>query len=51
MAPGKSGAAAFSLGGVFWLTGWLFTIGYVGLEWWQIILGLFIWPYYLGAAL
>jgi len=29
--------------------GWLFTIGYVGgLVWWQIILAIVVWPYYLG---
>ncbi len=34
--------------GPIWIMGWLFTIGYVGLVWWQIILGIVIWPYYLG---
>ncbi len=40
-----------SLGGVIWLLGWLFTIGYLKLIWWEAILGIIIWPYYIGAAL
>lgn len=34
--------------GLLWIAGWLFTIGYVGLSFWQGVLGLFVWPYYLG---
>ncbi len=34
--------------GPIWFMGWLFTIGYVGLVWWQIILAIVVWPYYLG---
>jgi hypothetical protein len=35
--------------GPIWIMGWLFSIGYVGsLVWWQIILAIAIWPYYLG---
>jgi len=36
--------------GVIWLIGWLFTIGYLKLTFWSSVLGLIIWPYYLGAA-
>ncbi len=36
--------------GVFWFIGWLFTIAFAKLIWWQAILGLVIWPYYLGLA-
>ncbi len=36
---------------VIWFIGWLFTIGYVSLVWWKILLALVIWPYYLGSAL
>lgn len=36
-------------GGV-WFIGWLFTIGYVGLSFWQGVLAIIIWPYYLGVA-
>ena len=34
-----------------WCMGWLFTIGYAGLVWWQILLAIVVWPYYLGRAL
>jgi hypothetical protein len=36
--------------GVVWFIGWLFTIAYAKLIWWQMIVGLVIWPYYLGLA-
>jgi hypothetical protein len=28
----------------------LFTIAFAQLVWWQSILGLLVWPYYLGLA-
>lgn len=34
--------------GVVWFIGWLFTIGYLKLQFWSAVLGLVIWPYYLG---
>lgn len=34
--------------GIIWVIGWLFTISFAHLVWWQAILGIFIWPYYLG---
>ncbi len=37
--------------GLIWFIGWLFTIGYLGLSFWQGVLAIIIWPYYLGAAL
>jgi hypothetical protein len=37
-----------SLGAV-WLAGWLFSIGYLKLGFWMGLLGIFIWPYFLGA--
>ncbi len=37
--------------GAIWLGGWLFTIGYLHLPFWRALLGLLIWPYYLGASL
>jgi len=40
-----------SIAGAIWFIGWLFTIGYVKLIWWQIIVGIVVWPYFLGAAL
>jgi hypothetical protein len=36
--------------GIFWLIGWLFTIAFAKLIWWQAIVGLVLWPYYLGLA-
>ena len=37
--------------GPIWLIGWLFTIGYAGLVWWEIILAIVVWPYFLGRTL
>ena len=37
------------IGGI-WFIGWLFTIAYAQLIWWQALLALVIWPYYLGLA-
>lgn len=37
-------------GGV-WFAGWLFTAGFVHLGFWQTVLALIIWPYYLGVHL
>ncbi len=36
--------------GPIWFIGWLFTVGYANLVWWQILLGLVVWPYFLGLA-
>jgi hypothetical protein len=38
-------------GGGFWFAGWLFTLAFTKLLWWQAILALVIWPYYLGVSL
>jgi hypothetical protein len=40
-----------SLAGVIWFIGWLFTIAYAQLIWWQAIIAVIIWPYYLGLVL
>ncbi len=37
--------------GAVWFIGWLFTIAFAKLGLMQILLGLVIWPYYLGVAL
>jgi hypothetical protein len=34
--------------GAAWFAGWLFTIGYLHLDFWMGVLGLFVWPYFLG---
>ncbi len=47
MGKGASGA----VGGTFWFAGWLFTIAFAQLAWWKIILGIVVWPLFLGAAL
>lgn len=39
------------LTGPIWMIGWLFTIGYAHLGFWKIVLGLVLWPFFLGAKL
>ena len=46
----RRGSAAAPSAGAFWFAGWLFTIAYAELVWWKIILGIVVWPYYLGQA-
>lgn len=36
--------------GIFWFIGWLFTMAFAKLIWWQAVLGLLVWPYFLGVA-
>ena len=43
--------AVGELVGALWFVGWLFTLVYAQLVWWQALLGIVVWPYYLGAAL
>jgi hypothetical protein len=51
MSPeGSKGNASASVAGIIWFIGWLFTIGFAHLVWWKIILGVVVWPYFLGAA-
>ncbi len=42
------GGAAPLAGGGLWFAGWLFTISFAHLAWWKIILGVVVWPYFLG---
>ena len=42
----QSGCVCF-----IWIAGWLFTIGYLHLSFWSGVLGIIIWPYYIGSAL
>jgi hypothetical protein len=37
-----------SVSGSAWFAGWLFTIGYLQLAFWQAVLAIVLWPYYLG---
>jgi len=39
------------IAGAFWFAGWLFTLAFAKLMWWQAILAIVIWPYYLGVRL
>ncbi|HKW87139.1 MAG TPA: hypothetical protein VJN21_00125 [Candidatus Acidoferrales bacterium] len=34
--------------GSLWFFGWLFTIGFLHLTFWQGLFAIVIWPYYLG---
>lgn len=34
--------------GAMWFIGWLFTIGILGLPFWNGVLALIIWPFYIG---
>ena len=38
-----------SVGGLLWIAGWLFTIGFLHLPFFKGVLALVLWPYYLGA--
>lgn len=37
--------------GGIWLAAWMFTIGFLGLTFWQGVQAIVIWPYYLGDAI
>jgi hypothetical protein len=34
--------------GLVWAAGWLFTIGFLKLGFWQGVFAILIWPYYIG---
>ena len=34
---------------ILWLIGWLFSIGFLKLQFWYGVLALLVWPYFLGA--
>ncbi len=36
--------------GIVWIIGWLFTIAFAKLTFWVAVLGIVLWPYYLGVA-
>jgi hypothetical protein len=40
--------SAGSFMGAFWFAGWLFTGAFANLVWWKWILGIVVWPFYLG---
>jgi hypothetical protein len=37
--------------GGLWVVMWLFTLGFLKLAFWQGVLAIILWPYYLGVAL
>jgi hypothetical protein len=34
--------------GAMWCAAWLFTIGFLHLNFWRGVLAVIVWPYYLG---
>ncbi len=34
---------------ILWFIGWLFSIGFLKLQFWYGVLALLAWPYFLGA--
>ena len=40
-----------SVGGLLWVSGWLFTIGFLHLTFWRGVAAMVLWPYYLGVTL
>ncbi len=49
-SEGRSRIMRVDTTGPIWFIGWLFTIAFAKLVWWQAILALVAWPYYLGLA-
>jgi hypothetical protein len=43
-------ANAAAGGGIIWIIGWMFTIGFCKLSFGKALLGIVIWPYLLGSA-
>ncbi|HTL03796.1 MAG TPA: hypothetical protein VL243_16280 [Vicinamibacterales bacterium] len=39
-----------SFGGALWAVGWLFTIGFLHLDFWRGLLAVLLWPYYMGVT-
>ena len=37
--------------GLLWFAGWLFTIGYLKLDFWMGLIGLVVWPWFIGSHL
>lgn len=37
--------------GSVWFAAWLFTIGFLHLSFWQGVLAIVLWPYYIGRML
>ena len=39
-----------SFGGILWVAGWLFTIGFLRVAFWKGVAAIVLWPYYLGVT-
>lgn len=37
-----------TLTGGVWMAAWMFTLGFLKLSFWQGVLALVLWPYYIG---
>ena len=46
--PQKIRIEQHSIAGIVWIGAWLFTIGFLHLGFWQAVLAIVLWPYYLG---
>jgi len=46
----RGGGAAGTVSVTIWFIGWLFTMAFAQLAWWKIIVGIVVWPYFLGQA-
>ena len=51
MAGDRRGPGGAPLAGVLWFAGWLFTIMFSQLTWWKIIVGIVVWPLFLGETI
>jgi len=51
MGSDKCGKTQGSTAGSLWFIGWLFTIGFLKLGFWKAVLGILLWPWFLGVAL
>jgi hypothetical protein len=39
-----------SVSGSLWFGGWLFTTGFLHLAFWKAVVGIVVWPYFLGLS-
>jgi hypothetical protein len=46
--PQKIQIQQHSFMGMLWCAAWLFTIGYLHLNFWRGLLAIVLWPYYIG---
>ena len=40
-----------SFGGMLWFGAWLFTLGFLEMQFWKGVLAILLWPYFLGSEL